>query len=54
MPNGKTVESWGFNDLGYECNEFGEVTVMFCRTCREYYSTKANRKLINLYLEQML
>ena len=41
MPNGKTVENWGFNNLGYECNEFGEVTVMFCRTCREYYSTKA-------------
>ena len=41
MPNRKTVESWGFNNLGYECNEFGEVTVIFCRTCGEYYSTKA-------------
>ena len=41
MPNRKTVESWGFNNLGYECNEYGEVTVIFCRTCREYYSTNA-------------
>ena len=36
MPNRKTVESWGFNNLGYECNEFGEVTVIFCKTCHEY------------------
>ena len=41
MPNRKTIESWGFNNLGYEGNEFGEVTVIFCRTCREYYSTNA-------------
>ena len=36
MPNRKTVESWGFNNLGCECNEFGEVTVIFCKICREY------------------
>ena len=41
MPNRKTLESWGFSNLGYECNEFGEVTVIFCGTCREYYSTNA-------------
>ena len=41
MANRKTVESWGFNNLGYECNEFGEVTVIFCRACCEYYSTNA-------------
>ena len=41
MPNTKTVESWDFNNLGYECSEFGEVTVIFCRTCHEYYSTNA-------------
>ena len=33
MPNRKT--------LGYECNEFGEVTVIFCKKCCEYYSTNA-------------
>ena len=38
MPNRKTIESWDFNNLGYECNEFGE-TVIFCKTCCEYYST---------------
>ena len=39
MPNRKTVESWGFHNLGYECNEFGEITVIFCEICHEYYST---------------
>ena len=34
--NRKTVESWGFDNLGFECNEFGEVIVVFCKTCREY------------------
>ena len=41
MPNRKTVESWGFNNLGYESNEFGEFTVIFCKTYCEYYSTNA-------------
>ena len=41
MANRKTIESWGFNNLGYECNELGEVTVIFCRACCEYYSTNA-------------
>ena len=36
MRNRKTIESWGFDNLGYECNEFGEVTVIFCKTCQEY------------------
>ena len=33
MRNRKTIESWGFDNLGYECNEFGEVTVIFCKIC---------------------
>ena len=41
IPNRKTVESWGFNNLGCECNEFDEVTVIFRQKCREYYSTNA-------------
>ena len=41
MPNRKTIGSWSFNNLGYESNEFGEVTVIFYKTCREYYSTNA-------------
>ena len=36
MPNRKTVENWGFNKLGLECNEYGEVN---CETCLEYYSS---------------
>lgn len=39
MPNRKKVESWGFNNLGLECNEYGEVSLIFCKTCREYYSS---------------
>ena len=38
MRNKKTVESLGFNNFGYKCNEFSEVAVIFCKTCREYYS----------------
>ena len=26
IQNRETVESWGFNNLGYECNELGEVS----------------------------
>ena len=39
MPNRKKVESWGFNNLGFECNDDGEVTMIFCKTCCEYYSS---------------
>ena len=39
MPNRKKVESWGFNNLGFECNDDGEVTMIFCKTSREYYSS---------------
>ena len=36
--NAKQKESWGFNNLRCECNEFGKVTLIFCKTCQEYYS----------------
>ena len=41
MPHRKTIGSWGFNNLGCESNEFGEVTLIFCKRCCEYYSTNA-------------
>ena len=49
MLNRKTIESWDFNNLGYERNEFGEFTVIFCKTYCEYHSTNA----ISLSLNQM-
>ena len=27
MPNRRVVENWGFNNLGLECNEYGEVNL---------------------------
>ena len=39
MPSKKKVESWGFNNLGYECSEDGEVTLIYCKTCRDFYSS---------------
>ena len=43
MPNRKTV--------GYECNEFGEVTVIFCETSCEYYSTNAIFSLLSTLIK---
>ena len=51
MPNRKTVESWSFNNLGYESNEFGEVTVIFCKTCRKYYSTNTISSLLSTLIK---
>ena len=39
MPNRKTVENWEFNNLGLECDEYGEVNLIYCKTCHEYYSS---------------
>ena len=40
MPNRKTVENWAFNNLGVECDEYGEVmNLIYCKTCHEYYSS---------------
>ena len=45
-PTKKTVEKWGFKALGYECNEEGEVTFVFCKTCREFYSDQRKHKVV--------
>ena len=39
----KTVEGWGFTCLGYGTNEYGEVTKMFCKTCREFTPLTMNK-----------
>ena len=38
MPNRKTVGNWGFNYLGLEFDEYGKVNLIYCKTCRKYYS----------------
>lgn len=43
MVQRKTVESWGFSSLGFEINEFGEVVKIFCKTCREFYSSEKEK-----------
>ena len=47
MPNKKTVDSWDFNNIGYECEE-GEVTKIWCKTCREFYSDASNKDSANV------
>ena len=37
----KTVDRWGYNNLGYEVDEDGDVTLIYCKTCRDYYSSPA-------------
>ena len=40
MPNRKTAENWAFNNLGLECDEYGEVmNLIYCKTSHEYYSS---------------
>ena len=39
MPNRKTVENWEFNNLGLECDEYGEVNLIYCKTCHKYCSS---------------
>ena len=46
MPTRKTVEKLGFKALGYECNEEGEVTFVFCKTCREFYSDQRKHEVV--------
>ena len=38
MPNTKTVENWGFNNLGLECDEYDEVNLTHHKPCHKYYS----------------
>ena len=38
MPNTKTVENWGFNNLGLECDEYDEANLTHHKPCHKYYS----------------
>ena len=39
MPKRKTVEIWDFNKLGSECDEYGKVNLIYCKTCHKYSSS---------------
>ena len=39
MQNRKTVKNWGFSNLGLECDEYGKVNLIYCKTCHEYSSS---------------
>ena len=43
MPTKKKVDSWGYSILGYEF-EGNEVTKIWCKTCREFYSDTNNKE----------
>ena len=36
----------GFKALGYKCNEEGEVTFVFYKTCREFYSDQRKHEVV--------
>ena len=36
MPSKKTVDGWGFDCIGYESDVNHEVTLIWCKICREY------------------
>ena len=37
MPRKTTVDSWGIPCAGYECDSTGNVTLLWCKICREFY-----------------
>ena len=37
MVNKKTVLKWSYPDLGFEVNDDDEVTLIYCKSCREFY-----------------
>ena len=47
MVRKKTVENWGFQCLGYELDSEGEVSLIFCKTCREFYSSENEQRNLN-------
>ena len=40
----KTVEGWGYSSLGFKLNEEGDVWLMFCKPCKEFYSSESQQK----------
>ena len=36
MPHKNTVKAWGYDRLGYQCVDDGNVLRIWCKTCWEY------------------
>ena len=34
----KTVLGWGFSCIGMECSDDGSVSLIYCKTCRQFYA----------------
>jgi hypothetical protein len=41
MPSKKTVDNWGFSCLGYDIGNNAEVTLIWCKTCREFFNSES-------------
>ena len=41
MPSKKTVDNCGFSCLGYDIGNNGEVTLIWCKTCREFFHSES-------------
>lgn len=40
MPKKKTVDAWGISCADYECDSEGNVTLLWCKICREFYESQ--------------
>lgn len=45
MPKKTTVDSWGIPCVGYECDSTGNVTLLWCKICREFYLSQGENAL---------
>ena len=43
MPMKKTVDGWNFSCVGYELDCEGNVTMIWCKICREFYEEMKNK-----------
>ena len=43
MPSKKTVDSWNFSCAAYELDTDGNVSLLWCKICREFYEEQKNK-----------
>ena len=45
MPNcsKKTIDLWNFSCVAYELDSDGNVSLLWCKICREFYDEQNNR-----------
>lgn len=49
MPKKKTVDAWGIPCAGYECDPDGNVTLLWCKICREFNELESVKKTPGLH-----